>query len=568
MNSIILLSYLVVLIGGTIYLLKWGIRLLSARCCVYVYDSEGEKSFWGYMRKTRATKKHRVYVSVGEDKCLGEVQIKDDGHAWVYAWKHGYSPDEKPCELGYVDLRGRIFTSDNILVGHVGQDASTPDTDGICHWYELFLRRHALFFNEGDSIPKGTCMETGRLRSRKANEHTLLARVSAFYILYKRQNWDRPWAEERTTEIYAWGDTALLSSVVFMFLYGIFYLCLPSFILFPVIGERLSFLLATFLQYLLVWAIVRDIKIEMSLDERPIGWWLALFNSNVGLGVFNWMISLFSGIGLLLSVFVFGGDFAPLLAALLIGNTVNNRTYPRQVWDVQCSFRYLPDETISPIPDEGDVIREYSWRLDSPDTPNVQTSLRLYFKEVGIEELRKLNPFRNGGDFDVNVNNMLSQRLDNRHLDIINRHIAVVSIERQLSMLETMQFILDFVQCPNIEYGYDKDTTGYLEYVRYPDETLFDKVGDCDCKAMLAAALFHQAGYRVLYITSDTHAAVAVECNPDWFENWGNPYVNKAVITYQGSRYFFCETTGDNFRIGDAPDDINKFTSIKFIDKP
>jgi hypothetical protein len=78
--------------------------------------------------------------------------------------------------------------------------------------------------------------------------------------------------------------------------------------------------------------------------------------------------------------------------------------------------------------------------------------------------------------------------------------------------------------------------------------------------------LFHNAGLRVLYITSDTHAAVAVECRPEWFGNWNNPGLADGLLLHQGRHYYFCETTGDRFRVGDTNSDISKFNYIKLID--
>ena len=157
---------------------------------------------------------------------------------------------------------------------------------------------------------------------------------------------------------------------------------------------------------------------------------------------------------------------------------------------------------------------------------------------------------------------MLNEDTDIHHLQMINQHIAKLSNKYHLTMLESIQFILDFVQEPNIRYSYDKDSTPYVEYVRYPDETLYDKTGDCDCKAMLAAALFHNAGLQVLYLTSDTHAAIAIKCNPAWFGNQKNPYIPKGLLLYKNKHYYFCETTGDHFRVGDINDDISKYSDI------
>ncbi|WP_455961968.1 transglutaminase-like domain-containing protein [Bacteroides bouchesdurhonensis] len=570
MNGIIGLVYITVSIGIVVYFFKKLIGLLLPKSKIYIYDDEGRKQYWGYVKYNRAQKKYRIFGQTGNilSKCMGEIQVKDDGMAWVRCWKRGYSPDELPYELGYINLEGRVFTSDHQSVGHVGQTSDTPETNGVTKWYEFFLIRHAEVFLQSSPVHLlfAHCMETGRFKRRKINQHTLLARAAAFISLYRCNDLLKPGVEESTVRIYAWGDTALLASVVFMGIYGLIYLMSPGYVMFPFIGERLSFLVAMLLLYLLTWAVMREIKIELSLDEKPIGWWLALLNANIGLSRLNWLIQVFAMGGLILSVFAFGGDFAPLMLALLIGIIVNERTYYHRVWDVQTRFAYLPDTTIIPPEDEGEIVRQYEWELDSNCDCQLRTTLKLRFKEADIAQLRSQNPFRQGNDFYNHLEHMFKEEIDRHHLAIINQHIASLSNEYRLTMLESIQFILDFVQEPNIRYAYDDESTSFTEYVRYPDETLFDKMGDCDCKAMLAAALFHDAGLRVLYITSDTHAAVAVECRPEWFGNWNNPGLSDGLLLYQGRYYYFCETTGDRFRVGDINGDISKFTYTKLID--
>lgn len=571
MNGIIGLVGIVVIIGASVYLLKKLFGLLCfPKSKIYIYDEEGRKQYWGYVKYNRAQKKYYVFGQIGNalNKRMGEIQVGDDGMARVRCWKRGYSPDELPYELGYVNLQGEIFTLEHQLVGNVGQSLGEPDTNGVTKWYEFFLIRHAEVFLQAFPVrPFAHCAERGRFKKRKVNQHTLLSRAAAFIALYRHNDLLKPNEEERTIYVYAWGDTALLASIVFMGIYGLIYLLSPGYILFPFIGERLSFLAAMLMLYLLIWTVMREMKIELSLSERPVAWWLALLNSNVGLSRYNWLIQVFTTGGLLLSVFVFGGDFAPLMLALLVGITVNGRTYYRQVWEVQTRFAYLPDTTITPPEDEGEVVRRYEWELDSNNNDRrLRTTLQLRFKETEINRLRSRNPFRNGNDFYNHVEHMFKEDIDRHHLSIINRHIASLSNEHQLTMLESIQLILDFVQEPNIRYAYDEESTSFTEYVRYPDETLYDKVGDCDCKAMLAAALFHDAGLRVLYITSATHAAVAVECRPEWFGDWNNPGLADGLLVHQGRHYYFCETTGDRFRVGDINCDLSQFKYIKLID--
>ncbi len=100
--------------------------------------------------------------------------------------------------------------------------------------------------------------------------------------------------------------------------------------------------------------------------------------------------------------------------------------------------------------------------------------------------------------------------------------------------------VLAFVQ--QFRYGYDQETKGVKEYPRYPIETLVDRIGDCDCHAILCAALLKVLGYDVVLLSvtfkNDPagHLAVGVE-GADHLkgEYYRDPRTDK--------RYFYCEAT-------------------------
>lgn len=100
--------------------------------------------------------------------------------------------------------------------------------------------------------------------------------------------------------------------------------------------------------------------------------------------------------------------------------------------------------------------------------------------------------------------------------------------------------ILAFVQ--QFRYGYDQDTKGVPEYPRYPIETLVDRIGDCDCHAILCAALLKVLGYDVVLLgvsfKNDPvgHLAVGVE----GADHLKGEYYRDAKT---GKRYFYCEAT-------------------------
>jgi hypothetical protein len=80
---------------------------------------------------------------------------------------------------------------------------------------------------------------------------------------------------------------------------------------------------------------------------------------------------------------------------------------------------------------------------------------------------------------------------------------------------------------------------------KYPLETLADGHGDCKDKAVLAAALLHEAGFDVVLLKLPEHLAVGINIDAT-----GMSY------EYNGARYYYVETTGKNWEIGEVPDPI------------
>ncbi len=146
------------------------------------------------------------------------------------------------------------------------------------------------------------------------------------------------------------------------------------------------------------------------------------------------------------------------------------------------------------------------------------------------------------------------QILDDRYgyqsyeIEQITEYLQQYASKLMLSNYQFANLILSFVHEQNIKYSYDEDSTGYIEYLRYPLETVYDLTGDCDCKAILACALFKKIGYRVAFAIMPGHAALAITTNSSPF------YAN---LDYNGTKWFYCESTGDNWKPGQLPQGVN-----------
>ena len=113
--------------------------------------------------------------------------------------------------------------------------------------------------------------------------------------------------------------------------------------------------------------------------------------------------------------------------------------------------------------------------------------------------------------------------------------------EKGFDQYETVSFMLAFVQ--SLPYTSDNVTTGYDEYHRFPLETLVDDGGDCEDTAVLFGTFVLEIGYGVVYINYPNHLAVGVQ---------GKDLLGY-YFTFNDKKYYYCETTGDGWEIGDIP---------------
>ncbi|MBN2489106.1 MAG: hypothetical protein JXA98_08765 [Methanosarcinaceae archaeon] len=101
-----------------------------------------------------------------------------------------------------------------------------------------------------------------------------------------------------------------------------------------------------------------------------------------------------------------------------------------------------------------------------------------------------------------------------------------------------------FVQ--SLPYVSDSVSSGYDEYPRFPFETLFDGGGDCEDSSILLASLLYDMGYGVSLILLPDHMAVGVK---------GDENMPGSYYEYEGTRYYYLETTNSGWNVGVIPDE-------------
>jgi hypothetical protein len=136
---------------------------------------------------------------------------------------------------------------------------------------------------------------------------------------------------------------------------------------------------------------------------------------------------------------------------------------------------------------------------------------------------------------------------DRPFLDDITAQIQNNGRANGYTGLDDVQNVLKFVQ--SIEYVEDTGS----DHTRYPLETLADKKGDCKDKAILGAAMLHEMGCDVVLLRFPSHMALGIK---------GGGGLEGKYYEYGGTKYYYAETSGPNWDIGDIPGDLEGQTPV------
>lgn len=396
------------------------------------------------------------------------------------------------------------------------------------------------------------------------------ARACAYALLGEDRQ-PRRYSEYYREHPYGWKDTALLTSFIYSILFLVLYTVNTGVLQMPLIGDDFRAVGILTACYFVLWALVRLIKIDRIENSNSFQSKLDLFNKNLNLGLFNIAIIILALLAGYATIHYYDYDLLPMIFAIAFGVAINMTLYgANKPWYVSSS--YLEDEEhedgdLSEVKNpDGDIARSYEWDLDPLYArQKLHGDLNLYFSERDIKAMRQCNPFfaqRKDKSDKTYITEMYSFLIEHKPMLARVRYIAAyinrIAQKQGLTTLEKIQFTLDFVQEPNIQFKNNRDCQAinyYENYIRFPDETLYDKEGDCNSKSLLASMLFHVMGYNVLYMSSRKfqHAAIGIEVslvNLIEGEYFSMDKIEKLTILENGKRYIYCETTGDRFTIG------------------
>ena len=186
------------------------------------------------------------------------------------------------------------------------------------------------------------------------------------------------------------------------------------------------------------------------------------------------------------------------------------------------------------------ISKEYKFEYDNFEwTWDIQIPKSLY-------DYYKALPRSQTQNYSVYVTHPLADE----YIQALSEKISQAASDNNYDSFQTISLAAAFVQ--SLPYTSDLVSTGYDEYPRYPIETLVDNGGDCEDTAILAADLIRHLGYdAVLIIFSGTpqspgHCAVGVK---------GDDSINGSYYNYNNNKYYYLETTGSGWELGEMPDD-------------
>jgi len=144
---------------------------------------------------------------------------------------------------------------------------------------------------------------------------------------------------------------------------------------------------------------------------------------------------------------------------------------------------------------------------------------------------------------------------DDEYVSTIIERFNEIVVEEGYDETQEVNLMVAFVQ--SLPYTTDDVTTGYDEYPRYPLETLVEGGGDCEDTSILACALLDSMGIEVALINPTGHVAVGVA-----MDAYGTYW------THEDVRYFYVETTGEGWEIGEVPEDYQGASAFVYPVQP
>ncbi len=189
--------------------------------------------------------------------------------------------------------------------------------------------------------------------------------------------------------------------------------------------------------------------------------------------------------------------------------------------------------------------RVFEWEVEFAADERASLRMPLRISISRLQAFRDKNPYRQGDhrgwpDFKEFVKaGVTAETLE--AAQILRRYTD----ERDWTAFHEVCATLALAQ--SIPYKLDRESAGIEDYWRYPIETLYDQVGDCEDTSILAACLLLALGHDVVMLLMPHHVAVGVAANKGFPS--GEHFVE--------GLYLYCETTSQGWHVGQIPPDVD-----------
>ena len=195
------------------------------------------------------------------------------------------------------------------------------------------------------------------------------------------------------------------------------------------------------------------------------------------------------------------------------------------------------EETIYSGSNPSWITREYKWLNSSNSgykTYDLSLDANMYSHYSSLDRYYKVSEYSN---YLQDANN---KALCKRIADAFIENATANGGTKADAAYEAIHFVQKA-----ITYAYDYNENGQrVEYPKYPIETLYEGKGDCEDTTILLAGILSEMGYGVVILEYSDHVAVGV-----YSSNATGSY-----YTHNGRNYYYLETTGENWGIGEVPD--------------
>jgi hypothetical protein len=588
-----LITFVFIVINFSLFI--W--RIMTPYGRMYYRNVYGQKSYFGYVRKSSTGE--FVITDAGRmvgDKKIGVITTENNKSIIKLKQKNLSDGNYYYKDLGYVNPDGDIFNQNDELIAQC-------DPFGVRDWrYFWLMHKTEVYFvaqdnNQDDNkINTGHCTESLRFGYRKTSSMPLLAKAAAALVLC--ENYIVAEEENRVVTNTSYKDLAFPASITYTALFVIISPIMIYYNMFPVIGEMLSYVFGMLVVYFLIWWTLYMIKTDFANRNISFGAMLNLINRNTGINSWNFWLIFFSVLGLISSVFIHGYIYMPLFIVLLIGTIVNKVTFTAAGWKINEPNTIILKpkkkdsnrnkiKLISPTQpqtqqDKTEVKNSYSIDLNKFGIDNASKNVEVSFYKEDFEDektgIRLNNPFYGKDDegnekwkdamknLESNAKIVLKglesdEIKEEDALDVIINSISDLCQDYNLSDFEMLELILEFCQ-KQIKYKLDEESEPIGkadEYLRFSIETLFDKEGDCDCKAILAYKFFERLNidvkFAIVSFNDDKpskHAGVLIKKDTGTFRL--SPKFKISIPNYPD--YAYCEVSSEGWVIGAIPHDI------------